>query len=195
MQSSKLQVVCDLSPVLQSIVQEFEGLVKQLWAFAHSNPHSDFAQLEEQARQLSKECFASALQTAAELHRRTIEESWLLGQQCCECGCGRAARYKGRQKRTLQTWVGPVTLERGYFHCAGCDTGRYPLDEALGIPGGEHFSDGVQQGVCLLGVQMPFQRVSHALEMLSNIHVSPKQAQRITEERGLALEEHLQAED
>ncbi len=58
--------------------------------------------------------------------------------------------------------VPAVPLERGYFYCGGCGTGRYPLDEVLGIPGGipgrEHFSDGVQQGVCLLGVVR-----SHAL--------------------------------
>ncbi len=32
--SSQFEAVCDLSPMLQSIVQEFEGLVKQLWGFA-----------------------------------------------------------------------------------------------------------------------------------------------------------------
>src|SRR6059058_655941 len=111
--SNQLEAVCDLAPMLQSIVQEFEGRVKQLWRFSQHNPQADFAQLEEQARLLSAQCFASALQAAAQLHRHGIEEGWLLGQQRCECG--RSTRYKGRQKRTLTTWVGAVTLERGYF--------------------------------------------------------------------------------
>jgi Uncharacterised protein family (UPF0236) len=190
--SSQLEAVCDLSPMLNSIVQEFEGLVKQLWVFARCKPQADFSYLEEQARQLSRECFASALQTAAHLHRHSIEEGWLLGSNCCKCG--RTPRYKGRQKRTLQTWVGSVTLERGYFHCAGCGSGRYPLDEALGIPGREQFSDGVQQGVCLLGVQMPFEGASEAMQMLSGISVSPRETERMTEQRGLALEEGLQVQ-
>jgi hypothetical protein len=71
-------------------------------------------------------------------------------------------------------------LERGYFYCRGCGTGRYPLDEALGIRAREHLSDGVQQGVCLLGVQMPFERAAHALEELTGIPVSPKEVERVT---------------
>src|SRR5438874_6699934 len=193
--STQLQAVCDLTPMLNTIVREFEAHVKQLWCFSQHNPQADFAQLEKMARLLSKECFASALQTAAHLHRHSIEAGWLLGHRRCQCGCTQPTRYKGKQKRTLQTWVGAVTLERGYFHCAGCDTGRYPLDEALRIPASTHFSDGVQQGVCLLGVQLPFERASQALETISGISISPKQAQRITEERGLALEEKLLAED
>jgi hypothetical protein len=191
--SSELEAVCDLAPVLNSIVQEFEGLVKQLWHFARRNPQADFSQLEEQARHLSRECFASALQTAIGLHRQQVEQGWHLGNNCCECG--RIPRYKGKQWRTLQTWVGSVRLERSYFHCGGCGTGRYPLDETLSIPRREHFSDGVQQGVCLLGAQMPFERAAEAMEALSGISVSPREIERMTEERGLALEERLQTED
>ena len=40
--SSQLEAVYDLAPVLNSIVQEFEGLVKQLWAFALHNPQAQF---------------------------------------------------------------------------------------------------------------------------------------------------------
>lgn len=188
------QAVSDLTPMLlNAIVQEFEGRVKQLWGFSYHNPQADFAQLEEVAQQLSKECFARALQAAAQAHRHSIEEGWLLGQRRCECG--ESTRYKGKQARTLQTWVGPIRLERGYFYCRGCGTGCYPLDESLQIPPRSHFSDGVQQGVCLLGVQLPFERASHALEALTGICVSPKEAERITEERGQLLDEGLQAED
>jgi hypothetical protein len=190
--SNQLEAVCDLAPMLNSIVQEFEALVKQLWVFAQRSPQADFSQLEKQARQLSRECFARALQTAAQLHRQQVEQEWLVGQRCCECG--HPPRYKGQQKRTLQTWVGQVTLERGYFYCRGCGTGRYPLDQALSIPQREHFSDGVQQGVCLLGAQMPFESTSHTMEALTGMVISPREAERITEERGLRLDEQLSVE-
>jgi hypothetical protein len=193
MKSSVEQVVTDLTtPLLASIVQEFEGLVKQLWVHAQRNADAGFAELEERARQLSKECFATALQAAAQLHRQQIEDEWLLGKVCCECG--HLPQYKGKQSRTIQTWVGAVSIERGYFYCRGCGTGRYPLDEALGIARREHFSDGVQEGVCLLGVQMPFDGVSQAMELLSGISVSPREAERMTEQRGQMLDEHLHSE-
>ncbi|MBF6614776.1 MAG: ISKra4 family transposase [Chloroflexi bacterium] len=179
--------------LLASIVQEFEGLVKQLWVYAQRNPDADFSSLEQRAQQLRSECFASALEAAAELHRTRVEEEWLLGKVDCECG--QRPQYKGKQRRTIQTWVGSVTLERGYFYCKECRTGRYPLDEALGIPAGEHFSEGVQQGVCLVGVQMPFEGASHVLQVLSGICVSSRETERMTEQRGLALERELQAQD
>ncbi len=192
MQSSEFQAVCDLSPALTSIVKEFEGLVKQLWIYAQRNPDATLSSLEERARQLRSDCFASALEAAAQLHRAMIEEEWLLGHK--QCDCGQTPQYKGKQRRTVQTWVGTVTLERGYFYCKGCGTGRYPLDEALGIPAREHFSDGVQQGVCLLGVQMPFEQAAHAVEVLTGMSVSPREAERMTEQRGLTLEGSLQEE-
>lgn len=179
--------------LLSCIVQEFEGLVKQLWIYAQRNPEAALSSLEERARQLRSECFASALEAAAQLHRARIEEEWLLGHKQCECG--QTPQYKGEQRRSIQTWVGVVTLERGYFYCKGCGTGRYPLDEVLAVPRREHYSDGVQQGVCLLGVQMPFEQAAHAVDVLSGISVSPREAERMTEQRGLELEESLQAED
>lgn len=124
-----------LAPVLRLIVRQFEELVKQLWTFSQSQPLPDLAVLEAQARQLSKECFAQALQTAIELHRQRIEERWWLGWEHCECGG--VPQNKGAQKRTLQTWVGSITVKRGYYYCTGCGRGRYPLDEAMGIRGGE----------------------------------------------------------
>ncbi len=192
MQSSVFEQLECLSPLLTPIVQEFEGLVKQLWLFALRNPQSEFSALEEQARQLHKECFASALQVASQLHRTQVEGDWLLGKADCECG--QVPQYKGKQRRTLQTWTGKVSLERGYFYCRGCGTGRYPLDEALSIPAREHLSDGVQKGVCLLGAQMPFERVAHAMEELTGICVSTREVERITEERGLSLDERLSTE-
>jgi len=192
MSSNALQAVCDLSPVLTCIVKEFEELVKQLWVYAQHNPNIGFGVLEDKARQLRAECFSSALRAAALMHRTQVEEGWLLGR--ARCSCGGTPQYKGEQARTIQTWVGDVTLTRGYFYCKRCRSGRYPLDEALGIPGGEHFSDEVQQGVCLLGAQMGFEQASHALKVLSGICVSPREAERITEGRGLALEESLQDE-
>jgi len=41
---------------------------------------------------------------------------------------------------------------------------------------------------------MPFERAAHALEELTGIPVSPKEVERVTEERGLLLDEGLQAE-
>ena len=71
------------------------------------------------------------------------------------CACGREARYKGRQPRSQETYVGRITWRRGYYYCGNCRRGSYPLDEAWDIGPGQ-FSDGVQRGLCRLGAALPF---------------------------------------
>src|SRR5437016_5481954 len=105
--------VANVTPVLNIIVKQFEASVKRFWQDSQSNPEADFAHLEEATRQLSRHCLAAALQAAVGERRTAAEDEWLLGHSRCECG--EVPQYKGRQKRTVQTWVGTITLERGYF--------------------------------------------------------------------------------
>ena len=39
------------------------------------------------------------------------------------CACGGKARYAGRRPKTFTTLLGPLTLERAYYHCDACRTG------------------------------------------------------------------------
>ncbi len=59
-------------------------------------------------------------------HRRT------LAQDTTGCPhCGRTLAARGPVRRTVETLVGPVTLERAYVYCGLCQVGFSPLDEAL----------------------------------------------------------------
>ena len=48
------------------------------------------------------------------------------------CACGQLARYAGRYPKTFEAAVGPLTLERAYYHCGHCSRGFFPRDAALG---------------------------------------------------------------
>ena len=52
------------------------------------------------------------------------------------CPCGREARYAGRLPKTIQSVVGPLTLERAYSYCDACGQGQFPRDRALGLEQG-----------------------------------------------------------
>jgi hypothetical protein len=57
-------------------------------------------------------------------------------QQASYPRCARGLKMQEQGGRTVETMVGPVTLERPYFYCRSCRVGLYPLDEALGlVPG------------------------------------------------------------
>ena len=51
------------------------------------------------------------------------------------CACGTPARYAGRRLKTFQSVLGELTLDRAYYHCAGCAAGFCPRDRALGLDG------------------------------------------------------------
>jgi hypothetical protein len=40
--------------------------------------------------------------------------------------CGEVLRYKGQKGTTLASRVGDVTVERGYYYCARCESGLFP---------------------------------------------------------------------
>jgi DNA-directed RNA polymerase subunit RPC12/RpoP len=40
--------------------------------------------------------------------------------------CGLRMRYKGMKSTTVESRVGPLRLERGYYHCARCKSGIFP---------------------------------------------------------------------
>jgi hypothetical protein len=47
------------------------------------------------------------------------------------CSCGEPAQYRGRHEKTFESVLGPLRLERAYYHCAKCQGGFCPRDRAL----------------------------------------------------------------
>ena len=61
------------------------------------------------------------------------------------CACGQSARYAGRHGKNFESVLGPLRLERAYYHCELCEAGFCPRDRALGLQGGS-LSPGVAHG-------------------------------------------------
>ena len=68
--------------------------------------------------------------------------------------CDRLLPARGPVRRTVETMVGPVELERPYFSCTDCRWGVYPLDDALGLAAGRKQLDG-QQAAAKLVIEVP----------------------------------------
>ena len=166
--------------LLRHSVAEFERRVNAILDYAETHPQATLAELEAEARRLSRDCFAPVLEGL--LRWRSQELGGFP-----RCGCGREARYKGRQRRSQETLAGRITWQRGYHYCETCRSGRYPLDEALGIGPGQ-FSDGLQRGLCRLGAVLPFALAAESFTELTGVSISPREAERLTEGRGEALE-------
>jgi hypothetical protein len=49
------------------------------------------------------------------------------------CACGQEARLAGRRSKRVHSVLGPLQIERAYYHCSKCGHGFCPRDEHLGI--------------------------------------------------------------
>ena len=108
----------------------------------------------------------------------------LLAQEEAACPkCERVLSARPSRSRTVETLLGPVTLERPYFYCVGCEYGFYPLDEALGLSGQRKQWD-VQQAGVKLALEMPHQRASKLLDDLTDASMSDCMMHEVLQQTG-----------
>ena len=106
------------------------------------------------------------------------------------CACGQPARYAGRRAKTFAfaSVLGPLTLERAYYHCAVCDAGVCPRDRALGLVD-TSLSPGVLRMVGIVGAMVSFEEGHALLHALAGVDVATKHVERAAERLGREVAE------
>jgi len=102
------------------------------------------------------------------------------------CPCGGSAKYHGRHAKTFESVLGPLHLQRAYYHCEQCESGFCPRDRALGL---ESFSltPGVLRMTASVAALVSFQESSGLLQELAGVEVSVKQVERAAEALGAEI--------
>jgi hypothetical protein len=100
--------------------------------------------------------------------------------------CGALAGYAGRHPKTFESVLGPLTLERAYYHCAPCATGFCPRDATLGLDG-TSLSPAVTRMVGAVGALVSFAEGHALLRELAGVEVDTKQVERTAEALGRAI--------
>ena len=109
--------------------------------------------------------------------------SFLVQQEATCPQCERVLRARPSRSRTVETLLGPVTLERPYFYCAACHHGFHPLDQALGLSGHRKQWD-VQQAGVELALEMPHERASNLLDELTDASMSDCAIHEVLQQTG-----------
>ena len=91
-----------------------------------------------------------------------------------------------RTKRVLKM-LGEVEYTRSRYRCPSCKAIRYPGDEELDVADTSR-SPGVRRHVARLGAKEPFHEVAEDLRELAGIALCRKDAERIAEGIGEAIE-------
>ncbi len=102
------------------------------------------------------------------------------------CSCGEPAQYRGRHEKTFESVLGPLRLQRAYYHCAKCQSGFCPRDRALRL---ELFSltPGVLRMTGSTAALVSFDETSTLLHELAGVEVSISQVQRAAETLGAEI--------
>jgi hypothetical protein len=104
------------------------------------------------------------------------------------CACGQPARYAGRRGKNFNSVLGPLRLQRAYYHCEHCKRGFCPRDRALGLEG-DSLSPGVLRMVALVGAMVSFEEGHELLRELAGVEVPTKHVERAAEALGREIAE------
>ncbi len=141
----------------------------------------DFEAIEVAARHRALGVAARAIE-----HRLNIDASDHVGATL-SCSCGQPARYAGRREKTFTSALGPLTLNRAYYHCEACHTGFYPRDHALGLEDGS-LSPGVLRMVGQVGAMVSFKEGRELLSELAGVELTTKHVERAAEALGRLID-------
>jgi len=107
--------------------------------------------------------------------------------------CRAVMESKGVQAKGVLTLLGWVGFSRSRFVCPRCRATRFPGDEALGVVDTSR-SPGVQRLEARFGAKETFKEVAEDLHLAAGIEVSAKDAERVAEDIGEAVEQWEQHE-
>ena len=136
----------------------------------------DFEALETALRRQVMELAARTLETHLNQDHSDVTPSHT-------CSCGGTARYAGRRTKQFLTVLGPLRLERAYYHCGDCGHDFCPRDRALGLEGSS-LSPALMRMVGAVAAMVSFQESSQLLEELAGVDVGAKQVQRSAQALG-----------
>ena len=117
-----------------------------------------------------------------------------------DCSCGKRARYRGMETKTLITRHGLLPWTRPTYYCDACRSGCAPLDRSLGLDQGETTAQ-VRLWVAFLAPLLGFAQTAEALRTLRDLDLCASTIERIGVSVGTSLrktqleEAHLHQKD
>lgn len=159
----------------EEILREIEALLGR-----QAVADLDFEAVEVAARRQALRLAARALE-----QRLNADTSDHVGPEL-PCTCGALAQYRGRHEKTFESVLGPLRLERAYYHCVVCQGGFCPRDRALRL---DSFSltPGVLRMTGSTAALVSFEESSALLHELAGVRVSVSQVQRAAEALGAEI--------
>lgn len=97
------------------------ALIEELLEWDEQNEKPNLTQIEDPVLELRRRFGQEMALTlvAGQVARQPVEAP------VCET-CGRPMRYKGEKQKDVESRVGGLEVERGYYYCGDCSSGHFP---------------------------------------------------------------------
>jgi hypothetical protein len=134
--------------------------------------------------ELTAAIFSRRNELMGQLAARLVQQSHaeLIEQEYTRCPhCEKALKARGKHPRTVETLIGPISVERPYFYCVDCHHGFYPLDGALDLSARKKQND-LQKAACSLSAEIPYKPGSELFQELTGVPLSDHTAHEMVAE-------------
>lgn len=104
----------------QELTNKSAEVIEKLLDWNEENKAPDLAQIETIILRLREEMgleFATSLLMSQETIAPAVEK--------CKT-CGQEMRNKGQKKKVVESQIGEIVMERGYYYCGECGAGIFP---------------------------------------------------------------------
>lgn len=139
---------------------------------------TDIHWIEEELLKKREEAFIEILNKVME----EIEEEAIKSKGLCR-KCGQPLVRNGSEPRKIKTLLGSLEVKRVRLRCKCCGEEIYPLDEAIGLEGGEAVTIGVKERALWAAVEVSYEKTNEFLKKFTGLEVSRNKI------HGMALEE------
>jgi len=111
----------DQKKAKEELLAEAELMVDKLLKWDEENEAPTLTQIEDIILELRQEMSTKMACTLVESQE---EKQSVPGPACAECG--EEMRYKGQKSSVVESRVGGIQVERGYYYCPKCQAGHFP---------------------------------------------------------------------
>lgn len=112
------------------LLAKAEEMIEAYIEWGESHPKPKLTQIEDIILHLRKELGQEMAQMLLEEQEEKLP---VPGPKCPQCG--EEMRYKGQKDNQVESRVGLLEIERGYYHCPTCRGGLFPPGSAVGTAG------------------------------------------------------------
>jgi hypothetical protein len=116
----------------ERLLAKAERLIDELMAWDDTTEKPTLTDIEDVVLRIRKKL---GEEMAAEVIAMQEESRPVPGPECPQCG--KEMRYKGEKGNSVESRVGSLRLERGYYRCPECGEGSFPPGQATGPEGEE----------------------------------------------------------